>query len=241
MKNKDKRFIGISAAYMAIALVGLIALNPFAAQAAPNRVADGGQVEYTNTTGSNIQSGDLVDLGDRYGVAAGDITSNTMGVVWTEGQFRFYRTTTNAITQGTALYRSSATSITVTATADTYVGALAVPVANVATAAYAAGVYAIVDLNADQRQGIVGTDVQAYDADLTTLGAGNGSALTGNVSAAALSPGSTMSAVNIAAATNLPGSAILPAGVSRTNAIVTTITNFNVTIIDGRITAWTVQ
>lgn len=170
MKNKDKRFIGISVAFRAIALAGLIALNPFSAQAAPNRVADSGQVEYTNTTGSNIESGDLVDLGDRYGVAAGDIASNTMGVVWTEGRFRFYRTTTNAITQGTALYRSSATSITVTATADTYVGALAVPVDNVATAAYAAGVYAVVDLNADHRQSIVGTDVQAYDADLTTLG-----------------------------------------------------------------------
>lgn len=202
MKNNNKRFIGISAASMAVALAGLIAINPFSAQAAPNRVADSGQVEYTNTTGSNINGGDFVDLGDRYGVAAGDIGSNTMGIVWTEGRFRYYRTTTNAITQGTALYYSSATAITVTATADTYVGALAYPVANVATAAFAAGVTVVVDLNADQRQGIVGTDVQAYSANLGAF------------------------------ATN---------GISRTNAIVSTITNFAVTIINGRIVSWNVQ
>lgn len=155
-------------------IAGLIA-SAFVAGAsygAQNYAKPAGAVTWTNTTGANVESGAIVDLGDRYGVAAADITSNTIGEVFTEGQWRFNRAVTNATTHGQKMYYSNATSVTTVATADTYIGTAVDALANLSQSDFTNNVNnVIVDLNAPQRQIIVSTDVQAYDADLATIAA----------------------------------------------------------------------
>lgn len=103
------------AAVVGIALVGSL-------DAAMNFVADGGSVTWTNGTGSAVYSGELVDMGDFYVVALGDVAAAASGVVKHDGQWTFRRVTTNATTIGSALYYSTATSLTATAASDTLVG-----------------------------------------------------------------------------------------------------------------------
>lgn len=167
-------------------IVGLIvsAFAACASFAAPNFVQDSGTITWTNTGSANLVSGGLADLGDRYGVALESITATTgVGVLKTDGQWKFSRGVTNPITSGQKLYYLTATSVTTTATADTYVGTASetLPALTAVTVTSTYNTVAI-DLNAWQRQVIVGVDVQAYDADLTTLGAISG--VTSNISGA---------------------------------------------------------
>ena len=95
-----------------------IAGGVFAAQ---NFVQDSGIVTYENSS-TALSSGELVDLGDRYGVCLVDIASNATGAVATKGIWSLQRYDTNAIANGAAIYYSTASGVTGTAAADKYVG-----------------------------------------------------------------------------------------------------------------------
>lgn len=169
--NMHKQIAGILGAVLGI--VG-------AASAAQNFVHEQGTVPYLNS-GSAITAGSLVDLGDRYGVALADIASNTTGTVAVDGLWKFARTDTNAISQGAVLSWSSATAVTNAAVADKYVGVAVTACAVTTTITNSLGetsAFVIVDLNAWQRQAIVGTDVQAWDTDLDKLAKNNAASLT---------------------------------------------------------------
>ena len=89
---------------------------------AMNFVRDSGTVQYTNT-GADINSGDLVDLAGRYGVALADIASNGTGIVKMDGIFDLRLSATGvAVTVGANIYYNSATNVTTTAASNTYVG-----------------------------------------------------------------------------------------------------------------------
>jgi len=148
------------------ASVGLIALSAFAAG---NFVHDSESVAYLNP-GAAVSSGNLVDLGDRYGVALADIASNATGTVQIKGVWSFARADTNAIAAGAAVFYNSATTVDGIATADEYVGQCTEAAAVCDALTNSAGdtiKYVKIDLNVPQRQCIVGTDVLAPGGDLT--------------------------------------------------------------------------
>lgn len=150
------------------------------AYAAGNFVQDSGVVTYSNPS-TALSSGELVDLGDRYGVCLVDIASNKSGAVATKGIFSLARYDTNAVANGASLYYASASQVSGTAAADRYVGQCVEAVAAVLDLTNSLGQvteYVKVDLNVPQRATVVGTDVQAYDADLARLALNNGSNLT---------------------------------------------------------------
>jgi len=156
------------AAVMAMLLCAMTGMTGWSAQ---NYVHDNGSVAYLNT-GAAISSGELVDLGNRYGVAVADIASNATGTVRTDGIWKFKRATTNAITAGTDVYYSDADTVTESSTADTYVGQCATSVDVVTELTNSAGdvvEFLEVDLNAPQRAVVVGLDVLAPDGDGTSL------------------------------------------------------------------------
>lgn len=124
------------------------AIIGFSALGAQNFVSDAGSVDYLNT-GAAILSGTIVDLGDRYGIAMADIASNATGTVKTDGKFKLLRAVTNAIANGTSLYRASATGVTDVASADTYIGQ---SVGAVAVTTHTTNQFIVVDINAPQRQ-----------------------------------------------------------------------------------------
>ena len=55
---------------------------------------DGGALAWVNGTGSPVAAGDVVNLGDRIGVAAQDIAAGATGTVHTKGVFRIVKDTT---------------------------------------------------------------------------------------------------------------------------------------------------
>lgn len=143
------------------------------ALAAGNFVQDSGVVTYSNTS-TDLKTGHVVDLGDRYGVCLVDIDSNDVGAVATKGVFSLQRYDTNAIANGAAVYYSTASNVTGTAAADKYLGQCVEAVAVCTDLTNSAGQYVKfvkVDINVPQRQSIVGTDVQAYSATLAGLAA----------------------------------------------------------------------
>lgn len=118
---------------------------------ADNFLRSAGTVQYTNP-GAAISTGDLVDLGNRYGVALVDIASNGTGSVRTEGVFQFVRSETNAITMDLPLYYASASAIKIAVTADKYVGVAVEASGVIGTAAVANATSLIaVELNATRR------------------------------------------------------------------------------------------
>ena len=164
-----------------IMIMAVLAFMARPAFAAGNFVHDNGTVTYSNASAA-ISSGNLVDLGDRYGIAAADIASNAIGTVFTKGIWSLARADTNAIAAGAKVFYASVSTVDGTATADEYVGLCAEAVAVCTALTNSLGEvnkYVWVDLNAPQRQSIVGTDVQAYDADLTRLAGNNGGSITG--------------------------------------------------------------
>ena len=127
---------------------------------AMNYVAPAGTFAWTNPS-SDVSSGDLIVMGDRYAVAMVDIASNASGTVMTEGVFAFTRNETNSIAAGDLLYFDSATSVTVTATAGAYVGCAVQTLDNVSAVNWTNGTVnkVWVDLNAgkDPAAGIFST------------------------------------------------------------------------------------
>lgn len=120
----------ISISLLTAALMTVVLGSTFAA---PNMVTGPGTVNYLNPA-DLISSGNLVDLGDRYGVALTDIASNATGAVAVDGVFIFNIATNTTVSFGTALYFSNSNTLTTTAANGTYVGACTV--ANTGTAVF---------------------------------------------------------------------------------------------------------
>lgn len=133
-------------------IIAAAALLAFYAQAAGNFVHEDGTVAYLNS-GAAISSGELIDLGERYGVALVDIASNATGTVATRGIFSLARGVTSAVSQGAKMYYNSATAVDTTYTADEYVGLCAEGVSVCTALTNSLGQvdkYVWVDLNAPQ-------------------------------------------------------------------------------------------
>jgi predicted RecA/RadA family phage recombinase len=109
-----KRMIGIALCACLIAAV---------LYGADNYVRKVGTVRWTNPSAA-VSSGDVIDLGSRYGIVHKDVASNAVGIVFTEGIFTFTLATNETISIGDQIYwDSSNTQVTETATTDTYLGA----------------------------------------------------------------------------------------------------------------------
>lgn len=90
---------------------------------AQNKVSGPGVVTWLNP-GADVAAEELIDLGDRYGVALTDISSNRSGAVAIDGVWIFaLPTNQNVSAFGTRLYYSTATNVTTTASDEKYVGA----------------------------------------------------------------------------------------------------------------------
>lgn len=240
-----------------IAVVSAVMMMSAALFAAQSYVKAAGKVIYSNT-GAAISSDDVVDLGDQYAIALVDIAASTgAGIVKTDGIFDLTLQTNETISIGDKLYYDSAsTTVTETATADTFIGT-AVEAKTTTTATGIVQVW----LNADVRAVIVGVDVQAYSAALTTLATNDGSAITniaagniasGDVASARMTANAPVSADFAADSEILVGTGAgtfvaesgatlrtsigLGSGLTITNAAVT---NFDITVVNGVITAFT--
>jgi len=64
----------------------------------------GEALDYPNTTENTIEAGEVVVIGSRVGVIAGDIAPGALGAVHVEGVFEFPLTTGTAIAQGADVY-----------------------------------------------------------------------------------------------------------------------------------------
>ena len=71
---------------------------------ADNYIQEGKHLDYDNDTGSDIESGDLVVIGQRVGVALVDIDDGDAGAVAVEGVFEVDKEASLAVTQGDLLY-----------------------------------------------------------------------------------------------------------------------------------------
>jgi predicted RecA/RadA family phage recombinase len=168
---ETKRRAKMKKTFLVLAMALCIAAPTFGAR---YRVSDAGIVQYKNT-GAAIKSGDIVDLGYRYGIAAGDIASNATKSVFVDGIWLLARGNTNAIALGANVYQNSASNVIGTAGAGKYIGQCVEAVANVTDLTNILGQvdqFVKVDIGAPQRQIIVGTDIEAWDATLDTLSAG---------------------------------------------------------------------
>lgn len=136
-----KFLIGLIVAVIAVAVFG-----------ADNYVQSAGNLLWTNPS-TDVSSGELVDIGERFAVALVDIASNATGTVKTDGVFEFLRSETNAITIGDPIYYHNATTIKKTGAANVYVGAAAETVSGISTATLAAATAKVkIDLNASAEQ-----------------------------------------------------------------------------------------
>lgn len=89
-----------------------------------NRVYDEAEVlVWTNSTGSDVDSGDLVDLTNLVGVAQGDIDNGDSGILHVKGVFSLPKDDNLAISQGERVYwDTSNEEVDKTAEDQTYVG-----------------------------------------------------------------------------------------------------------------------
>lgn len=92
---------------------------------AQNHVQKGDVLEWTNGTGSDVASGDVVVIGTLVGVALVDIADDESGSVAIKEVWVLPKSTGNALAQGAACYLTSGGSITPTATENTYAGKVA--------------------------------------------------------------------------------------------------------------------
>ena len=74
-----------------------------------NFVQNGKMMTWTNATGTAVKSGDLVPVGDTFGVAAGDIANGETGELCMEGVFQIPAVNNAAIAQGKPVYYVSST------------------------------------------------------------------------------------------------------------------------------------
>jgi predicted RecA/RadA family phage recombinase len=88
---------------------------------ATNFIQKGDTLKYTNGTGSDIASGDIVKINSLVGVALVDIADGASGAVATEGVYQVDATSSAAISQGAAVYFDG-TEMTPTAEDNTFVG-----------------------------------------------------------------------------------------------------------------------
>lgn len=152
-----------------IAAAGLLA---FYAQAAGNFVHEDGTVVWTNDSGTAVNSGELIDIGERFGIALADIATNTHGTVATRGIFSLARGVTSAVSQGAKMYYNSATAVDTTYTADEYVGLCAEGVAvctELTNSLGQANKFVWVDLNAPQIDFVGAFTGQAPSAHTPTI------------------------------------------------------------------------
>lgn len=118
-----KNMIQMLAAILVIVAV-LVAGPAFGAM---NFVQDEGTIYYTNVTGSAISAGDVVSLGERYGVALVNIANGAHGIVRTRGHFDLpVLKTLTSVPIGTNLYWDASNSNCVlTASGYPYIGTAA--------------------------------------------------------------------------------------------------------------------
>lgn len=76
-----------------------------------NKKFDGKSMDYKNNTGSDIASGDIVELEDRIAVAAVDITDGGAGTADLVGVFELPKTNPEVIAQGDKLYYDTVTGL----------------------------------------------------------------------------------------------------------------------------------
>lgn len=76
-----------------------------------NKKFDGNTMNYTNGTGGDISSGDIVELESRIGVAAVDIPDTEAGSVDLVGVFELPKTAPEVISQGDHLYYDTVTGL----------------------------------------------------------------------------------------------------------------------------------
>lgn len=117
-----------------------------------------GVIPWTNSTGSAVSAGDVVDLGNRAGVALVDIANAAIGSVATEGVFLLAKDT-STITQENEVYWD------VDAEAVTTTQGLSDPRLGIAVKAAATGdEYCHVEINAPRTVGATAIDSGAGDA-----------------------------------------------------------------------------
>lgn len=76
---------------------------------AKNFVQNGKMMTWTNATGTAVASGDLVPVGDTFGVAVADIANGAAGELCMEGVFTLPAVNNAAFAQGKPVYYVSST------------------------------------------------------------------------------------------------------------------------------------
>lgn len=89
---------------------------------ATNFVQDGTSIEFTNSTGSDIKSGDAVVVGSLVGIAVTDIPADETGTLLTEGVYQLPKVSADVIGQGEYVYLDSDGNITITSTDNSLAG-----------------------------------------------------------------------------------------------------------------------
>lgn len=79
-----------------------------------NKVQQGNVIDYTNSTGSDISSGEFVILKGRVGIATVDIANGDVGSVEMEGVFEGSALTSETFAEGELLYLNSSKLLTKT-------------------------------------------------------------------------------------------------------------------------------
>lgn len=90
---------------------------------AKNYIFSGDVLDYTNAGGTTIASGAPVLIGERLGIALGDIAPSATGSVRMRGVFSVAKLSTDSVAQGDLLYWDAANShLTKTDTSNTLAG-----------------------------------------------------------------------------------------------------------------------
>ena len=74
---------------------------------ATNHVQKGASMPWANDTGSDVVSGEVVEVADIVGVAAGDIADGESGILFTEEVFTLTKEAPLVISQGDIVYFDS--------------------------------------------------------------------------------------------------------------------------------------
>lgn len=88
-----------------------------------NRIQKGKILQVTNGTGSTVTAGSGILVGTKVGVATVDIANSATGSVAMDGVFNVTKLSTDAVTQGAALYWDNTNKrLTTTSSGNTYAG-----------------------------------------------------------------------------------------------------------------------